>query len=169
LVARELTHEYLNTFNAILNEYRLDLGRLFAGDPRVPGSMRADMMRLSDMIPTMRVAADMKLEVFRNPQRKWTVNMMHDIDALSLAVPYCHVVVPDKDAADLLRRSRAHTRHGTRVLTRLVELCPIVEELAAGVHQANRSGWDHVGPEAPFCATEADLPPSIRRHSGPTW
>jgi hypothetical protein len=90
VMCRELIHEYYNLFTEILREYRIDPFGIFAQGPIQPGSMRTDIMRLSDAVPTMRVAADMKLEIFRNPQRRWTVNMMHDIDALSLAVPYCH-------------------------------------------------------------------------------
>ena len=50
---------------------------------------------------------DLKAELFRNATKAWTLNAIHDIDALSLAVPYCHAVVPDKEMADLLARSRA--------------------------------------------------------------
>lgn len=86
VMGRELIHEYFDMFTGILAEYRLDPYRLFAKDPVKPGSMRADMMRLTDAVPTLRVAADMKLELARNAQRRWTINMMHDIDALSLVL-----------------------------------------------------------------------------------
>ena len=32
----------------------------------------------------------------RNADKVWTANDIYDIDAMSLAVPYCDVVVPDK-------------------------------------------------------------------------
>lgn len=158
VMGRELIHEYFDIFNGILTDYRIDPYRLFAKDAAKPGSMRADMMRLSDAVPTLRVAADMKLEVVRNAQRHWTVNMMHDIDALSLAVPYCHVVVPDRDAADLLTRSKAHIRYGTRVVPRLHDLPSVLADLRVPPDIVNLSGWDHVGPDAPYCVTEDDLP-----------
>jgi hypothetical protein len=157
VMCRELIHEYYNLFTEILREYRIDPFGIFAQGPIQPGSMRTDIMRLSDAVPTMRVAADMKLEIFRNPQRRWTVNMMHDIDALSLAVPYCHIVMPDRDAAHLLTRSNAHIRYGTKVITRLGDLPGVLADINVPDNLDNLSGWDHVGPAAPFCATEADI------------
>jgi hypothetical protein len=97
-------------------EYRLPVERALGRDPARPGSGRPKMMEFSDRIPTMRLAADMKTALFRNAQRVWTLNDLYDIDALSLAIPYCHVVVIDKDAADRARRTKGDERHGTAVL-----------------------------------------------------
>jgi hypothetical protein len=115
------------------------------------------MMRLSDLISTTRVAADMTLEVYRQ-RRPWTRNMMHDIDWLSHAVPYCRVVVPDPDAADLLRRSKADQALGTKVTTDLKDLPGEIEKLLPEVAALeDRSGWLDVGPEAPFCSALEQL------------
>jgi hypothetical protein len=89
LCAREFIHEYLNAFTKIAAEYRLNLFRLMREDPDVPGSVRADMMPFTDALPMLRIAAEMKTEMFRNPSRPWTHNMLVDIDAISAAVPYC--------------------------------------------------------------------------------
>lgn len=84
-----------------------------------------------------------------------------------LAVPYCHVVVPDRDAADLLIRSKAHIRYGTHVVPRLHDLPEVLADLRVSPDIVNLSGWDHVGPDAPFCVTEADLPwPATTPHDG---
>jgi hypothetical protein len=159
LMARELVHEHLDVFNEIKAEYRIDLRRLMRPDPDRPRSMRTDMMLLSDRIPSMRIATDMKVEVFRDLQRNWTVNVMHDIDAASLAVPYCHVVMLDRDATDLLKRSKAHDRHGTVLLTEFAALPAVLRDLEhRGGSIVNKSGWDDIGPPAPFCAHWSDLP-----------
>lgn len=157
VMCRELIHEYYDLLVELLNEYRLDPYRMFKSDDIERGSMRQDIMRLCDAVPTMCVAADMKMEIFRNPQRRWTVNMMHDIDALSLAIPYCHIVVPDRDAADLLTRSNAHTRYGTHVTSRLRDLPAALAELDISDGLQNLSGWDEVGPPAPFCSRDSDI------------
>lgn len=157
VMARELIHEYYDLFTGTLREYRLDPIHTFGQNRIEPGSQRAEIMRLSDAVPTMRVAADMKLEIFRNPQRRWTVNMTHDIDAMSHAVPYCHIVMPDRDAADLLARSKAHFRYGTKVVTGFSDLPDALADLDVPGDLENQSGWDHVGPPAPFCASEADI------------
>jgi hypothetical protein len=61
----------------------------------------------------------------RNPQFKWTSNDIFDIDALSVAVAYCDVVVTDKQAADALRRGRFPERLGSQVFTKLDELADV--------------------------------------------
>jgi len=45
------------------------------------------------------------------------MNAIHDIDALSMAVPYCHVVVPDREMDNLLSRSGTGPRYGTKINT----------------------------------------------------
>lgn len=122
LQARELMHEYLDVFNEVISEYRLPFERLIGVDPERSRASRARMVALMDLIPTLRISVELKLEQFRNAQRGWTVNAIHDIDALSLAIPYCDVVVADRDAASLVRRAGAGERHGTIVLHSLSEL-----------------------------------------------
>ena len=70
-----------------------------------------------------------------------------------MAVPYCHVVVPDSEMAHFLSRSGAGQRHGTTIITRLTGLPDALAEL---IHQArdaegDRIGWDWSGPWDGFC------------------
>lgn len=51
------------------------------------------------------------------------MNALFDVDALGIAVPYCHVVVPDREMANLLSRSKAGPRSGTRT-SRDCGTCP---------------------------------------------
>ena len=60
----------------------------------------------------MRVAVDLKFAVHRNNQRGWAQNDIYDTDAMSIAVPYCAVVVVDKAVADALRRVKAKSTMG---------------------------------------------------------
>lgn len=146
--ARELIHEYLDLFNELTTEYRISLHRELGITAESPGAGRARMVEFADRIPSMRIAVDMKVELFRNATRTWTINDLHDIDALSIAVPYCHIVVADKDAVDRLRRSKADLRHQTIVLSRLHELPDKLEalrELASRL-DGDPTGWDAVGP-----------------------
>lgn len=66
---------------------------------------RAKAVAFTEKVPTARISAELKVEVFRNRSRGWSWNMLRDVDALSLAVPYCHLVVADRDATALLRRT----------------------------------------------------------------
>jgi hypothetical protein len=124
--ARELTHEYLDILNALLIEYRVTFDAIAGGDP---ATRRARIMQFSERIPTLSIAAEMKLEIFRNRGRTWTWNMLRDIDALSMAVPYCRAVVTDRDALDLLHRTQACVRCGTEAISDLQELPALLLDL----------------------------------------
>lgn len=52
---------------------------------------RAFMLRM----PSQRVVIELKTSYHRNPNHRWTTNDLHDIDAMSLAIPYCDVVLTD--------------------------------------------------------------------------
>jgi hypothetical protein len=152
VMARELIHEHLNLFNELTAEYRVPINRAFGIDPAKPGSGRAGIVAFADRIPSMRIAVDMKVEMFRNAQRGWQVNDLHDIDALSLAVPYCHLILSDRDAVDRLRRTGADARHGTEVLSSLADLPAALGRLVALANDCNGdpTGWDVVGPGQGF-------------------
>jgi len=165
LLARELTHEYLDLLNKILAEYRLTFADI--AKVRDPGEVRSNAVEFVERVPTLRIAAEMKLEMFRDRNRSWTRNMVDDIDALSIAVPYCRVVVADRDAAAMLRRSQAHARHGTTVINDLGALPELLEDLrveARGLG-GDPTGWGEVGPgegfrlDRPARLSDGDVPP----------
>lgn len=81
------------------------------------------------------------------------MNAVHDIDALSMAVPYCHVVVPDREMASLLSRSRAAERHGTQIIAALPNLPDALSGLAGQARsaQGDQTGWDWAGPWDGYC------------------
>jgi hypothetical protein len=75
----------------------------------------ADQMPSADVWVTLVTA--------RHRARKaWRPNDIFDIDALSVAVPYCDVVVTDKDAAHATVSTSLAKRLGTTVLARLQDL-----------------------------------------------
>jgi hypothetical protein len=69
-------------------------------------------------------------EYHRNPQFRWMSNDIFDIDALSVAVAYCDMVVTDKKAADALRRERVPERLGSQVFTNLDQLADVLRSSA---------------------------------------
>jgi hypothetical protein len=75
-----------------------------------------------DAMPSGDVAVSLLSEYHRNPSLTWKRNHIFDIDALSVAVPYCDAVVSDRDAVDKLRRSGVADRLDTPVFTSLAEL-----------------------------------------------
>ena len=104
-------------------------------------------------ILALRIAVDLKTELFRNATKPWTMNPIYDIDALSMAIPYCHVVVPDREMADLLSRSNTGPRHGTKIITTLSDLPNALPELAEQARHApgDRTGWDWAGQWDGYC------------------
>jgi hypothetical protein len=150
LLARELSHEYLDLLNSLFAEYRLSLSAI---SPTADGVKSRDrVVAFVERVPTLRISAEMKLEIFRDSNRRWSWNMLRDVDALSIAIPYCDVVVADKDAADLARRTEALKRHGTVVISRLEELADRLPDLttAASSIAEDPNGWTQVAPGRGF-------------------
>lgn len=83
---------------------------------------RDDLNALVRSMPTSRVSIELKTAMHRNPQRAWAGNDIHDIDALSLAIPYCDAVLTDKHIAHMARSTHLDQLMGTRVLSNLTEL-----------------------------------------------
>ena len=78
--------------------------------------------RVVDAMPSGDVAVSLLTEYHRDSTLKWKRNHIFDIDALSVAVPYCDAVVADGDAIDKLRRSRVAERLGTPIFPSLADL-----------------------------------------------
>ena len=81
-----------------------------------------------DSMPSFDVAVTIKTAYHRNPEHRWTVNDIRDIDALAATIPYCDVIVTDKAAAATVNQAGLSERLNTTVLGRLEHLpdalCP---------------------------------------------
>lgn len=75
---------------------------------------------LSDL-PSIAVQAAVRRHVFKRGSN-WVINNQRDLDHLSVAVPYCDVVVTDTDAAEALTRAGLDSRLNTIVLADLNDL-----------------------------------------------
>ncbi|WP_328512919.1 hypothetical protein OHB25_59035 [Streptomyces mirabilis] len=164
--AREIIHEHHELLRDLCAEYHLDLLRATGVDPARPTASRRRMVAFADRIPSVRIAVDVKVELFRNAARKWNLNTVHDIDAVSLAVPYCHAVVPDREIADLMGRSKAGPRNGTHVLRGLRDLPDVLADLTAQIEapDGDPDGEDWVRDGEEFCMALADLGPPRLAH-----
>ncbi|WP_204903207.1 hypothetical protein [Mycobacterium kansasii] len=61
---------------------------------------RDTLRAFCDSMPSTRVSVSLKTLYHKNSQHDWTTNDIHDIDALSIAVPYCDAVFTDRAARD---------------------------------------------------------------------
>lgn len=88
LVAAAEVYTELNSILARSTRDRVELDQLF---PTVDHARR-----FTDGMPSTRVAITIKTHYHRNAQHEWSPNDVHDIDAISVAVPYCDAVYTDK-------------------------------------------------------------------------
>ena len=73
-------------------------------------------------VPEIGVRVSLGVARDRQMQRRVTGNDCRDIDALSMALPHCDIVVTEKLWTDLARREGLETRFGTRILAKLEDL-----------------------------------------------
>ena len=78
--------------------------------------------RAFDAMPSFDVAVTLKTAMHRNAQHPWTNNHIHDIHALASTVPYCDVVLTDREMAALIRRCKLDQCFETTVLNNLQDL-----------------------------------------------
>jgi hypothetical protein len=73
-------------------------------------------------MPSTEVSIELKTAWHRNRDKQWTANDIYDIDAMSMAVPYCDVVVTEKDCHHVLNVARLGERMHTALLRDLRDL-----------------------------------------------
>src|SRR5687767_15080889 len=86
-------HEILIEINRMLVENLADREAAFEdiwSSPEETG-------RFLRAMPNFDVSVSLKAEYYRDPSHRWKPNDIHDIDALSSNLPYCDVVVTDKE------------------------------------------------------------------------
>lgn len=87
--------------------------------------------RFFNSMPSFDVSVSMKTAYHRNPAHRWRPNHIHDIDALASTVPYCDIVVTDKEAASHLMQTGVASRFQTTVLSRVEDLIPLLDSPAS--------------------------------------
>jgi hypothetical protein len=79
------------------------------------GGSRETIRAFTRGMPSREVAIELKTAMHRNAERarRWEPNDVFDMDALALAVPYCHAVVTEKHAATVLTNAKIDRRMNT--------------------------------------------------------
>jgi hypothetical protein len=85
-------------------------------------SNRESSRRFVRAMPTTNVSIELKTAWHRNRDKSWTANDIYDIDALSLAVPYCDIVVTEKACHHVLSAACLGDQMHTVLLRNLNEL-----------------------------------------------
>lgn len=84
--------------------------------------------RLTDSMPSSDIAITLMTALHRNPQTIWSANHIFDIDAMSVAVPYCDMISTERHACHTLKSARADRRAQARLFDHLSKLANAIEE-----------------------------------------
>jgi hypothetical protein len=112
--ARELLIEFQNILPRALAERGLVLSDVIPDQQSARVFVRA--------MPSTDVSTELKTAWHRNRDKPWTANDIYDIDAMSLAVPYCDVVVTEKACHHALEAAHLGKRMHTALLRNLEDL-----------------------------------------------
>lgn len=114
VLARELEHEMWDAFVETLAARGVtDLAMMHR---------RTGARAFQRSMPSVEVTTEMKTAKHRNSSTRWDTNTIFDIDAMGLAVPYCDVVMTERDACSILRKAEFAERMNTVLLSRPDEL-----------------------------------------------
>ena len=87
--------------------------------------------RVFNAMPSFDVSVSVKAAYHRNPAHRWKPNHIHDIDAMASTVPYCDIVVTDREAASHLIQTGVAGRFQTTVLARVEDLVPLLSSASS--------------------------------------
>ena len=117
-------------------EVVIELGDALAEELEVRGTTfdevitsREDARRLALCMPSTRTSIELKTWYHRNPNRRWVVNDVNDLDALAIAVPYCDIVFADAAATSALVDGHIGALMGTEMLRRPAELVNLLQAI----------------------------------------
>lgn len=91
---------------------------------------RAGLEELLHRLPSRSVAYELRKLRHQNRQTKWEPNDLEDLAALSIAIPYCDIVVTEQQWVHLARRARLDSKFGTAVVGNVRDAVP---HIVAGV------------------------------------
>lgn len=120
--ARELAHEWLDTFNQI-QDNRTSNGQT----PFNPSD--EELGQVMAALPHVQVAITLRTAYHRNFDHHWTTNDIIDIDAMAVAYAYCDAVFTDKAIRSALTDSRELRQINTYLPRTPVDLATWLDEL----------------------------------------
>jgi hypothetical protein len=114
VMARELIIELFDALKEALEARGCDFSDVWTD--------REAARQIPSAMPSTDVAVTLKTAAHKNPDKGWLPNDIYDIDALSVALPYCDIVVTEKHSHHVLQAARVPGRMDTVLLCRLGEL-----------------------------------------------
>ncbi|WP_370192064.1 hypothetical protein [Streptacidiphilus sp. MAP5-52] len=109
-------------FDILDNYTRAIMAAGFTQD-RLPFHSKEELTNFLMALPSCRVITQMQFHYLKDVHRDWTINDLRDLDALSIAIPYCDIVVTDKKARDAaVNRARLDREFDTLIFSSLKDL-----------------------------------------------
>jgi hypothetical protein len=116
IVARQFTFDFLDLWTRVLI-------RAGFSQNRPPFHSKEEATEFLKLLPSQNVVAMIQYHYLKNLNRDWTINDLRDVAALSLAIPYCDIVITDKKAWDVtVNRAHLDAEFRTVILRRLADL-----------------------------------------------
>jgi hypothetical protein len=129
MAARELKLELLDMVTEELTARGLTLAEAI-------GESHEQARRFILSMPSTCVRVEVKTRYHRDAQRRWTVNDLHDIFAMSSAVPYCDIVFTDASIRSALIAARLDQRMGTVIPRTIDDLVEVLEGTVSGTAES---------------------------------
>lgn len=101
-------------FNLALDEIN-EICEIRGVDPMSLICSREDIVELWRSIPTMHVYSSLRMQRFRNSHQKWSQHDFADLLALSAAIPYCDVVVTERQWCHFAKQAKLDRTYGTLI------------------------------------------------------
>ncbi|MFJ6901848.1 hypothetical protein [Streptomyces hokutonensis] len=115
---RYMSHEVID----MLTQALIDRGRELAEVVTNRESIRA----FADSMPSADVHTTLVEAAHRNREKSWEPNDIFDIDALSIAVPYCDIVVTERYACHVLHAAHLPRGMSSEVVPKLSDLTDLL-------------------------------------------
>ena len=114
VATRELMYEVTEVLYRACKERNIHLDDL--------AKTREKRREIFDAMPSFDVAVTLKTAYHRNPKHRWKYNDIYDIHALASTLPYCDVVVTDREMESQVRQAGLAKRLNALVLSHLSDL-----------------------------------------------
>jgi len=122
VAARYLYWEMFDDLHDLLLELKIDRDEFIAVG--IEG-----ITKIVKDIPTANVATTILESNFKNINRPWQKNDLHDLDALVVSVPYCNIIATDKHNATQLNRNHVGEIYQCTITSNLLEIPNLIEEI----------------------------------------
>jgi hypothetical protein len=125
IYARQFLFEFLDNYTRAL------MSAGFVGQRR-PFHSKEELSAFLESMPSRRVATMLQFHYLKDTSKHWKINDLRDNVALSKAIPYCDIVVTDKEVWDVaVNRAHLDREFGTPIFRRLTDLMTYLQATAS--------------------------------------